>query len=512
MKTEKTARTDGLFHQFDLTAFHFDVIYENNTQDANVTFACNEENALTVCLTAHESLPMFIRMHWPFKCDSDCYVLGDAWERSYGDLQFLPLSKNQRAMPWYFVASNQTESFCFGVKTQPNAFVSFHCDASGISATVDCRNGGCGVHLCGRTVTLCTFLYQSYPLPPFESLCDFCRRLCPQPLLPRDMVYGANNWYYAYGNSSAEEILRDAKLHAGLAKGIKNRPFVVIDDGWQINQCAGPYRPNERFHDMKTLAAALKDCDVQPGIWVRLLLDSDDTLTDDLRILRSGERKFLDPTQPQVQQHIKTVIQTIRDWGYTLLKHDFSTVDLFGDYGKDLTETITNETGWHFADQTKTNAEIVLDLYRLILDACGDMLVLGCNTVSHLCAGLVHINRTGDDTSGKSWERTKTMGVNTLAFRLAQNRAFYLVDADCVGILEQHIPWDKNRQWLDLLSKSNTALFVSCANADSVQATDLRNAYLEAQKQHQIQPLDLYETLTPQQWRIDGTIQQYDWD
>jgi len=44
------------------------------------------------------------------------------------------------------------------------------------------------------------------------------------------------------------------------------------------------------------------------------------------------------------------------------------------------------------------------------------------------------------------------MGVNTLAFRLAQHNAFYMVDADCVGILGDNIPWEKNRQWLALLS------------------------------------------------------------
>ena len=38
-------------------------------------------------------------------------------------------------------------------------------------------------------------------------------------------------------------------------------------------------------------------------------------------------------------------------------------------------------------------------------------------------------NRTGDDTSGRIWERTRRMGVNTLAFRLPQHNAFYHIDA-----------------------------------------------------------------------------------
>ena len=54
------------------------------------------------------------------------------------------------------------------------------------------------------------------------------------------------------------------------------------------------------------------------------------------------------------------------------------------------------------------------------------------------------------------------MGVNTLAFRGAQHRAFYTADADCVGVTNA-IPWALNREWLDLVSRSGTMLFVSLA-------------------------------------------------
>ena len=212
-----------------------------------------------------------------------------------------------------------------------------------------------------------------------------------------------------------------------------------------------------------------------------------------------------------MQALLREDLQRIRGWGYELLKYDFTTYDLFGDWGKDLGETITNETGWHFFDRSKTGAEIVKGLYRLILEESGDMLLIGCNTVSHLCAGLVHLNRIGDDTSGKDWVRTRKMGVNTLAFRLAQNGAFYLVDADCVGILEDFIPWEKNRQWLDLLSKSGTALFVSCNKADERQTRDLRAAFLAAQQPHAMEPLDWLDTKLPQYWMIDGGQTTYAW-
>ena len=86
--------------------------------------------------------------------------------------------------------------------------------------------------------------------------------------------------------------------------------------------------------------------------------------------------------------------------------------------------------------------------------------MLGCNVVGHLAAGLVHAQRTGDDTSGRGWERTRRMGVNTLAFRLAYHRRFCTLDADCVANTPL-TDWSKNRQFLDLIARSGTALFVS---------------------------------------------------
>ncbi|MBQ7596617.1 MAG: alpha-galactosidase, partial [Clostridia bacterium] len=391
-------------------------------------------------------------------------------------------------------------------------FVCFEYDKSGITAKIDCRSGGDGVRLGGRTLKLCTFVFEHYDLPPYESLCAYCRKICDNPILPDEKIYGGNNWYYAYGDSSYDQIVSDAALQAQLAKGIENRPFMVVDDGWQKNGADGLIEPNEQFGDMKALAGEMKTLGVRPGIWIRLLENDSEAITPDMRILRNGERVYLDPTNKKVQTLIKQNIERIKAWGYELIKHDFSTFDMFGDFGKDLTDTITNYDGWHFEDESKTNAEIVKDFYNLIKEACGSMLIIGCNTISHLCAGFVHINRTGDDTSGREWARTRKMGVNTLAFRLAQNEAFYIADADCVGILDNSIPWNKNSQWLDLLSKSNTALFISCAYVTQEQRSDIKKAYFEAQKDHKIKPVDIYDNLTPAKWKIDESNVTYNWD
>lgn len=496
---------------FSIEAYEATVLCENAADDAALTAAV-DGNTLTLSLTAEKSFPTFVQLRWAFESAGGVRVLGDAWERGYGDLAFCPLKENDRWMPWYFIADAGDTQYCFGVKTQPKAFVSFRYDETGVTALLDCRNGGSGVRLGGRALELCTFVFRRYDsADTFACLCDYCKTLCEDPILPQEMIYGGNNWYYAYGESSHASLKADAALQAKLSEGLPVRPFMVADDGWQQNRCAGPWLPNEKHGDMKVLADEMKAMGVQPGLWVRLLYSEDPAVPESWKLLRSGERKYLDPTVPGVQDLIRADIARIRGWGYRLLKHDFSTVDLFGSYGKDLDATITNEADWHFFDRSRTSAEIVLDFYRLIRDCCGDMLILGCNTVSHLCAGLVHLNRTGDDTSGREWARTKKMGVNALAFRLAQNNAFYLADADCVGILKAQIPWALNRSWLDLLARSGTALFVSCDKADEEKAHDLRAAYELALQPHTLRPLDWKDTRTPERWLSDGEEITYHW-
>src|SRR5580658_1238990 len=115
--------------------------------------------------------------------------------------------------------------------------------------------------------------------------------------------------------------------------------------------------------------------------------------------------------------------------------------------------------GWHFNDNIAPTAEVILHLYQSRREASGPIYRMGCNTMSHLAAGIFELNRIGDDTSGKEWSRTLKMGVNTMGFRLPQHKTFYAVDGDCVGLTTQ-IPWEKNKQWLQLLAESGAPLFI----------------------------------------------------
>jgi alpha-galactosidase len=213
-----------------------------------------------------------------------------------------------------------------------------------------------------------------------------------------------------------------------------------------------------------------------------------------------------------VRERVQQDIRTLAAWGYGLIKHDFSTYDLFGRWGFNMGAQITDDN-WNFADTTRTNAEIIRQFYSAIREAAGETLVLGCNTVGHLAAGLFELQRTGDDTSGRDWNRTRKMGVNTLAFRGPQHNTFFALDADCVGLTRQ-IPWELNRQWLDLLARSGTALFVSAAPDASgpEQQEAMRKAFhIAASPMPTGEPLDWLENSEPQNWNLAGKKAAYHW-
>lgn len=490
-------------------------VISDGLDDVKVSFELNKHE-MQVYITADKGMPKFICLRWNYLTREPVCVMGDKWERSYADLSWHGLCE-EYFMPWYFMAANGKETVGCGVKIQPNSFVSFEYDASGVSAWLDVRCGAKGVNLNGRKLLAATIVCEHYSdMSTFEATERFCDVMAVgNNCLPKEPVYGGNNWYYAYGESSREEILEDAKFIADLTVGNENRPYMVIDDGWEINKVGGPWRANDKYGDMGTLAQEFKDMGVKPGIWIRLLHDVEaETTHPEWTFGKEDDRPFLDPSHPEVQEYLRGILREIKGWGYELLKHDFSTRDIFGTYGINLNGMITAQENWGFYDETRTSAEIVLDFYRLIREETEGMCIIGCNTVSHLCAGLVEINRIGDDTSGRNWDRTRALGVNTLAFRLPQNNRFYVIDADCVGILGDNIPWELNRQWLELLAKSGSPLFVSCeqSSATDEMKEEIRKAFKisSVQKDYAV-PLDWEYNKNPCVWKINDEVVTFDW-
>ena len=465
-------------------------------------------------LTAKESLISHLYLFYEFKHERDLKVFGDSLERGYADMAWRNIDE-PRQMFWYFFVNDQKkkELSSYGVCVQPNTIVSFRIIDNFLRVDINTQSGGSGVNLEGRVLKATTFVQKEAKYDSLFASCrDFVKLLMGdvKKVELKEPVYGFNNWYYAYGDSSFEQILADTKLLQEVTKDISVRPFMVIDDGWQLNHCAGPWVPNPLYKDMKVLASEIKKLGIKPGLWFRPLYEAS-------YISRGHNHPynllFLDPTDEFTLNRISDDIKRFVDWGFELIKFDYVTYDMFYRYAYQMDDNLTDQ-GWRYKDNHFTNAEIILKLYRTIREAAGDKAILiGCDTFSHLCAGITELNRTGDDISGRDWDRTVRYGVNSLAFRIMQNDIFYKIDGDCVGHMGL-IDWKKNREWLYALAYSNSPLFISC---DPTKATpeikeDLNKALKINLEHHTLEPINWVENPLPNEWLIDGHKVEFDWN
>ena len=475
-----------------------------------------KKNGLFVELAAPSTAIKNIYIKWNIRPATGMLYLGDAWERAYGNLQWLTFDST-RIMPWYFLASNKSITHGYGVMTSPNAMCSWRMNNHEVILRADVRSGGVGVELGNRKINVCTVTSRKGVTGenPFLAARIFCKQMCPNPQLPKQPVYGFNDWYCDYGDNSAESVRYYAAFVARLAPKGANRPFMVIDDGWQVKGGGtghgGPWdNSNAKFPSMKQLATDIKQLNVRPGIWVHLLTAQ----TEHPASWRLKQNKgILDISKPEVRQYVVRIMKNLRNWGYELIKHDYSTQDISGSWGGSggAADTAT----WAFSDRGRTTAEIITDHYRSIKEGGGDALIIGCNTIGHLAAGIFEMSRIGDDTSGKEWSRTLKMGVNSLAFRGPQHDAFFAADADCVGLSKAGaIPWVLNRQWLQLLSQSGTPLFISYKKGSVTpeQEKEIATALWNASKRQPLaQPLDWFETIQPARWKLMGKEVNFNW-
>lgn len=484
-------------------------------------------NALRVFVQSPSYALHNVQLQWKYPQQNTEPVLGDHWERTYGDVSFA-IPSFQKKLPWYFIQHDDNTAVCFGVKTGCRSICYWQVGNGTLQLTMDTRNAGVGVLLDDRLLHTADIVTARTADDEniFATAYRFCGIMCDHPRLPLQPVYGINDWYFAYGNNSYDLIMQHTSLLADLANDVNNRPFSVIDAGWASyspvlpgdNSFAGDYsKPNDKFKDMQKLADDIRKLGMRPALWTRPLCAAYDTKQNLLLPLIQGRNDakypILDPSVDENIERIKTIIRVYKEWGYDMVKHDYSTYDIFGKWGFEMTNDLT-QTGWQFNDRSKTTAEIILNLYQSIRDAAGDMYLIGCNTMSHLAAGLFELNRIGDDTSGKEWARTKKMGVNTLGFRMIQHKNFYAADGDCVG-LTNDVPWEKNKQWMQLLALSSTPLFIS-AQPDAVGAEQkefIRQCFTNAATTLPVaQPLDWLQNQTPSSWNLNGEVVNFNWD
>ncbi len=386
--------------------------------------------------------------------------------------------------------------------------------------TADVRCGGVGVQLGERTLDVCTVVGRPAGRASRRSTrtSALCKQMCPRPRPAKPPVYGFNDWYCTYGHNTADGFVTDAAAMAALAPAGENRPFMVVDDGWQASRQGGrsdrqPVGPDQR--QVRLDHARPGPAGGGDGRPARAVVPPAGGVAVGPAELLCGADDVFDPSIPAVRERITADMRRFHDWGFELVKHDFSTEEITGLWGNKMGDSVVHGD-WAFADRSRTTAEVILELYRAIRDGGGDEMVIeGCNTVGHLSAGVFDLQRIGDDTSGNHLRHRSAIGVNCLAFRAPQQGTFYGVDADCVGLAKAGaVPWEKNRQWLDLVARSGTPLFVSWRAdlLDDPTRDGIRAAFAAAARPQPLgRPLDWADTRQPAHWRLGGKDVTYAW-
>ena len=93
-----------------------------------------------------------VTLSWDVRPPAGASVLGDAWERTYGDVHWQAPGTGK--LPWYCIIRDANHTWCYGVRTGCRAFCSWRPDPTGLQLCLDLRNGGGGVTVCWTAISV----------------------------------------------------------------------------------------------------------------------------------------------------------------------------------------------------------------------------------------------------------------------------------------------------------------------------------------------------------------------
>lgn len=152
MTVSPISRPDGtwVWHEFDGNAVR--------AEQASSVDVAEEESpeGLRIIVRADEPVAQ-VALRWNRPVPSDSLVVGDAWERSYGDLEWSGI-RPHHPLPWYWAATSGSTRTTWGagVRVRPVAMSSWTVDVSGFTLWLDLRSGMTPVLLSGRALHAAT--------------------------------------------------------------------------------------------------------------------------------------------------------------------------------------------------------------------------------------------------------------------------------------------------------------------------------------------------------------------
>ena len=426
------------------------------------------DNSAKVIIYPGGSPIKFLKLRFSGNMSDVVSVYGDQWERGGKDayLEWRSVMPH-RALPWFCYAASRDKIAFYGVKTGADCFAFWQIDPRGVTLFLNLCSGNFGTDI-KEPLTACEVV-EGVSLDgecAYSAAKRFSAMLCPSPRLPSEPIFGVYNWYWSYGNISRETVLHETDYLMKMCEGTKHRPYMIIDDGWQkhrtfdeVPYIGGPWLPGERFPNMAELADEIHKRGAKAGIWFRPLLTKT-KVPGEAKLLDYRGGFILDPTHPFTLDRVKADAATLRGWGFDLIKHDFTSMDILGwQLSADQQTAKMCADDRRFFDNTVTTATAIKRLYQVIQDGAGDADVIGCNTVGHLAAGIHSISRVGCDTSGKCFEWTRRDGVNSM-MRLPLNDTFFRVDPDCAAFTDA-VPAEANLDFLEMCALTGVTTLAS---------------------------------------------------
>ncbi len=454
-------KPDKVIGATEETPFRFE---ETEQDSCPVKYDYNVQNGVGKLVVYPSGSPVkYLKLRWRGELNFVEKVYGDQWERAGLNgayLEWRSVMAN-RVLPWFTYLYADNTMACYGVKTGANSFAFWQVDTHGITLFVNLCSGNSGVDLKEELLALeVVELFGSKEADAYKVAKKFACLMCDNPVDIKSPIFGVNNWYWAYGQISHEIVEKETDYLMKLCKGTKNAPYMIVDDGWQSyrafskdNSMIGEYiggpwdKCNDKFYGMDKLAEMIHSKGAKAGVWFRPLLTKLKCPDDAILEKKDDGAVVLDPSHPFTLKLVYEDAKRFSDWGFDLLKHDFTVFDING-FGLSADKNSINlfKSDRNFYDKTKTSATVIKNLYKTIQEGFGDKDVIGCNTISHLTAGIHSIYRVGNDNSGNTFEWTRRDGINSV-MRLPLNVAFYNVDPDCAAFTEK----TKARENLDFL-------------------------------------------------------------
>ncbi len=410
---------------------------------------------------------------------TDIKLLTDSWERCYGDAGIRSLSVDaQVRSAWdvHLFDTRKRTNCNLSFFQIPSGKLSFHLkrqsngEAADLTVRSETHAGAHGVALTpNQTFSAGEIIIRFTQGSVFDAMESYAELIATRNNIQRPALIpvGWVDWYFAKGLTTEKDILENLDF---LARELKDfgLEYVQLDSGWQLGIetsppphnviAGGPWIPNSKFsRGMRWYAEKIKERGLKPGIWVRPFQMVEGAPERSEHPEWFNQKGQMDFSNPQVLERVRTLFrQLVNDWGYTYIKYDFPSYDLFDAWGPSLFESHWAHTNPH--TQTITGIQACRNALEAIRTSAPDTPLLACNSVMTSTLGLANVFRIGDDVG--DWNRTFTYGVRSVGPRYYTNGVYWTNDPD-VLLVREPFTIDQARMWASLIVLSGGVVFIS---------------------------------------------------